>query len=161
MMATMARPRIHPRLSHGLGFSANYPGSSRRSSPARWFDPGGWGQQRKPADRRVEASEVESARWVFCILWRPCSRSDCCSWELRMVHVATPLFDLGLAAMHAGIASWPWLNSLLAAIHTVVARSFWWMMLLLCSWAFGSFSFLLVIYFCEHEIRRPNSSSSM
>lgn len=34
-----------------------------------------------------------------------------------MVQVSAPLFDLGLAAMHAGIASRPWLNSLLRDSH--------------------------------------------
>jgi hypothetical protein len=86
----------------------------RKERPSR---PRGGGRRQEPADRRVEAGGVDSARWVVCILWRRCSRSDfCCSWELRMVQAAVRLLDLGLGAIHGGIASRsrPWLNSLAA-----------------------------------------------
>ncbi|XP_047092067.1 uncharacterized protein LOC124703871 [Lolium rigidum] len=94
------------------------PATARKGQEHR-SRPRGGGRRREPADGMVEAGGVDSARWVVCTLWRLCSHSDCCSsWE-RMVQAAFPLLDLGLAAMHAWIASWSWLNLVFPALLTI------------------------------------------
>jgi hypothetical protein len=86
----------------------------------------------KPATRRPAAEWMTPAGVAGIVARHPLPALFACGlllfmaveYTIPMVPAAAPPLDLGFvatAAMHAGIAARPWLNSLLAALNTVSA----------------------------------------